>query len=845
MADNSTPTVNFDKNDYTFGKVGETKYIYINNDKFTITKDTSTATGPVSNTNVFTKSFHCWRGSRGVYDNSFPYAERANGENTSKILNGWYFNNWAGIGTDQTNDPSYNVAKNSEWGKTNLEKWPMTANTWETIDANYIEPFCRFKFSIQDMLPDGLSLDNIDVKKISGYILIQQENCNIDNSYQAVRVLSRQTTDENGWYWQGTECLFYWAQSYSSNTEYPSETVNFEAHIIEGQTNLFIDIAAICPKTGDANMTGGGANNNSLKFEFVCQTIEYADKFNGDIYTAPNTDMVYISAAGANITNVAALNGNVNRVNDTNKVILGNDVVLTTLKVDSTYITIDWLAGKIIGSSGSSKDFTINSSAEQEINNWLQIYSDVRAIEIIGNGPSKSYTIEIENTRSSSTVINSINSSLAEIQNEIKDVKENKIKWQQILYRKGDIITTTDSDLNPATRYGGTWKLLTSGIPSILLKSYTENTKWARFYSDGTLMQGDTIFVGTGDIQNTLVKFPFKFANTEYSLTASPSDVDKDEFKDNYKYSINTTTNGAELGWGPRTTDSIYFGLDGGYWNDAQWISYTAIGKFNPGDDQSTKDLIINTEVEYHWKKIDNVANGDGFSTPLTVENVTYKVSETVLPVGGIKWEMSCKEEDMLEKGFVPCSGKKIKDLEGIHPRYDKDNLAMALYGSSSTEDTLRPIPDGANNILLGDVLEDTQLGSNQWYEIYWGGKLVQSGRVDNINSNSNFECKFIKSYDHTNYTPHITFLHTNSANTPDLNEYGYIKELRNASLYCYQSNVDKGWSCLWTTTGTLNNTDQGLIQARKASPALIPYIKVFLLADEVELVNQNQIHNS
>jgi hypothetical protein len=358
-------------------------------------------------------------------------------------------------------------------------------------------------------------------------------------------------------------------------------------------------------------------------------------------------------------------------------------------------------------------------------------------------------------------------------------------------------------------------------------------------------MQGDTVFVGTGDIQNTLVKFPFKFANTEYSLTASPSDVNKDAFKNNYRYSTNTTTNGAELGWGPRTTDSIYFGLDGGYSNNAQWISYTAIGKFDPGDDQSTKDLIINTEVEYHWKKIDNVANGDGFSTPLTVENVTYKVSETVLPVGGIKWEMSCKEEDMLEKGFVPCSGKKIKDLEGIDPRYDKDNLAAALYGSSSIEDTLRPIPDGANNILLGDVLEDTQLGPNQWYEIYWGGKLVQSGRVDNINSNSNFECKFIKSYDHTNYTPHITFLHTNSANTPDLNEYGYIKELRNASLYCYQSNVDKGWSCLWTTTGTLNNTDQGLIQARKASPALIPYIKVFLLADEVELVNQNQIQNS
>lgn len=843
MADNPTPTVNFDKNDYTFGKVGETKYIYINNDKFTITKDSSTSTGPVSNTNVFTKTFHCWRGSRGFYDNSFPYAERANGENTSKILNGWYFNNWANT-NGPTNDPSYKPAFDSDWGQKNLKdkNWPATANTWDDIYADYIEPFCRFKFSIQEMLPDGLSLDNIDVKKISGYILIQQENYNISNTRQSVRVLSRQTTDENGWYWQDTECLFYWAQSYSANyTEFPSETVNFEAHIIEGQTNLFIDIAATCPNSGYANMVGRGVENNSLRFEFVCQSIEYADKFDGDIYTAPNTDMVYISAEGANITKFAALNGNVNHVKDTNKVILGNDVVLTTLKADSTYITIDWLAGKIIDSSGSSKDFTINSSAEQEINNWLQIYSDVRAIEIINNGlKESSYTIEIENTRSSSTVINSINYSLAEIQNEIKDVKEDKIKWQQILYRIGDIITTTDATLNPATRYGGSWELLTSGVPSILLKSYTEGTKWARFYSDGTLMQGDTIFVGTGDIQNTLVKFPFKFANTEYSLTASPSDVNKDGFKDNYKYSINTTTNGAELGWGPRTTDSIYFGLDGGYSNYAQWISYTAIGEFNPDDNQITKGLTLNKKVEYRWRKIDNVADGDGFSTPLTVENVTYYIGKNVSAIGDIKWEMSCKEKDMLEKGFVPCSGKKIEDLEGTKITPDvKLNLAKILYGDGAT--TSKPIPDGANNILLGTG--GTQVGDNQWYEIYWGGKLVQGGRVDNINSNTNFHCVFKISYDHTNYTPHITYLHPWLESNYD--EYGYIKKLEYNSLYCYQSNGGAEWSCLWTTIGTLNNADPDLLNARKASIALIPYIKVFYTKAEKDEAKKSKTNSN
>ena len=184
---------------------------------------------------------------------------------------------------------------------------------------------------------------------------------------------------------------------------------------------------------------------------------------------------------------------------------------------------------------------------------------------------------------------------------------------------------------------------------------------------------------------------------------------------------------------------------------------------------------------------------------------------------------MSCKEEDMLEKGFVPCSGKKIEDLEGTKITPDvKLNLAKILYGDGAT--TSSPIPDGANNILLGTG--GTQVGDNQWYEIYWGGKLVQGGRVDNINSNTNFNCVFKISYDHTNYTPHITYLHPWLESNYD--EYGYIKKLEYNSLYCYQSNGGAEWSCLWTTTGTLNNTDPDLLNARKASIALIPYIKVF-----------------
>ena len=840
MADNPTPTANFDKNDYTFGKVGETKYIYINNDKFTITKDTSTSTGPVSNNNVFTKTFHCWRGSRGFYDNSFPYAERVNGENTSKILNGWYFNNWAGIGTDQTNDPSYNDAKKSKWGETNLKDWPLTANTWvSTDDANDIEPFCRFKFSIQEMLPNGLSLANIDVKKISGYILIQQENFNIANTYQVVRVLSRQTTDENGWYWQGTECLFYWAQSYSSSTDYPSETVNFEAHIIEGQKDLFIDIAARCPNSGYANMVGGGVENNSLRFEFVCQSIEYADKFDGNIYTSPNTDMVYISAAGTNITKFAALNNNVKREN--NKVTLGSDVVLTTLKSGSTYITIDWHAGKIIDSSGSSKDFTINSSAKQEINSWLQIYSDVRAIEIIKNGLStSSYTIEIENTRSSSTVVNSINYSLAEIQNEIKDVKEDKIKWQQILYRIGDVITTTDGTLNPATRYGGSWELLTSGVPSVLLKSYTEGTKWERFYSDGTLMQGNTFYAGKGHTDNIKQSFPFKFANTEYSLTATGSDVNKNEFKNNYKYNTNVTTTGIEIAWGPRTTSGIVFGLHEGYDNNAQWISYTAIGEFNPNDNQITKGLTLNKEVEYRWRKTDNVADGDGFSTPLTVKNVTYKVPETSLALGGIKWEMSCKEAEMRNKDFIPCDGRLINNIDGLLPE-EKKALLEALYGSTNLPESYlnletSRIPDGANNILIGtgnSIVSpgNTQRSGRWWYELYWGGKLVQGGNVSNIanvsSTSRDFDCDFMISYDNTDYTALITRV-AQPFITDSCRSNMYIGKLYNNKLTCYIE--DHYWhviNCQWSTVGMLSTSSTQIKDTRNASLALIPYIKV------------------
>jgi hypothetical protein len=65
-------------------------------------------------------------------------------------------------------------------------------------------------------------------------------------------------------------------------------------------------------------------------------------------------------------------------------------------------------------------------------------------------------------------------------------------------------------------------------------------------------------------------------------------------------------------------------------------------------------------------------------------------------------------------------------------------------------------------------------------------------------------------------------------------------------SLYCYQSNGGDGWSCLWTTMGTLNNTDQDLKVAREKSIEFIPYIKVFYTDDEKpKLIKSEQDANS
>lgn len=672
----STITSNNDTRDYDFGRVGNTNYVYINNEK--TMKIPYKAEGRItknykSNNSRYYKSGNDY-GNDGFFSSNFPYCfmDKAkwgstftNPDNCSNIgifqdkcINGatweyWSKGNYPEDDKAFLNSSEYQASRThnqtGEYGETLYGRNFYWDPLWwkSTPDAIQYgsEPWTRLKFPLKDMLdiPDDQVdawLQENQITHINGFCKMHCNNNNTDGYYLSFYIRTVCSLDESGWNRKWAYPIMYWSANTSNAAEDLSQNVNFNIPIIDGQKNIFLEIIGFT----DSRAQWFFSQTVPWTLEVKFTELSYRPKFQGNIFTAPNDETLFCTGTantGPNDTIVNFLGGSVeNRQvwpkeylnSNVNEIKLNSSVTSTIIKSNPANtnaafeIYLNWLTGEYQGYyQNSTGSYSLTSTQGEKFN----VGNDSSFTLKFGSGSINNLTIKpqsktitelpvvISGGKAELTIKNFLNNVTTlidrqNIEDRLEEIQTAISKTQSstnrvyIAKEVGDYYIT-ESNINPASRFGGTWKLVTDRL---LLGASSENFK--DIGSEG------------GSDKLTIDQMPAHNHNVIPAIGNNSW--------------IGNRNGQTKLGWenaGNRVTTEIV------------------------GGDKPHKHPY---RYVYLWRKVSNdkdPSNPQSFTTQSA--NVTYNVALEQFPVGYIyRKDVDPTTPPTIEDNWLPCNGGTV-----------------------------------------------------------------------------------------------------------------------------------------------------------------------------------------
>ena len=765
----STITSDSDTRDYDFGRVGNTNYVYINNEKSM--KIPHKEKGRIlknykSNNSRYYKSGNTY-GNNGFYSSNFPYCfmDKAkwgsiftNTDNCSNIgifqekcINGatwewWSEGNYPADDKDFLNSSEYQIVNNLDntnyYSKTYGKNFYWDPLFWKnTPDAIQYgsEPWTRLKFPLKDMLdvPDDQVdawLQENQITRINGFCKIHCNNNNTDGYYLSFYVRTVCSLDESGWNRKWDYPIMYWSANTSNAAEDLTQNVNFEIPIIDGQKNIFLEIIGFTDSRAQWFFSQTVPWNLELKFT----ELYYRPKFQGNIFTAPNDETLFCTGtANTSLNDTIAnfLGKNVSNQQVWPKEYYSSNVIKLNSSTTSTIIKsnpantntafeiyLNWLTGEYQGyyqKGNESYPLTSTQGEKFDVGNdseFTMIFGTATPNKLTIKPQSKTITelpVVISGGKAELTIKNYLNNVTAlvdrqNIENRLEEIQTAISKTQSSIDRVyiakevGDYYIT-ESNINPASRFGGTWKLVTDRL---LLGASSENFK--DIGSEG------------GSDKLTVDQLP------------------------NHSHYISgiVTKGGGHLDHG------------GGAWNEDVTLNgakYTD----SVGNNQLHKHPY---RYVYLWRKVSNdkdPSNPQSFSTQSA--NITYNVALEQFPVGYIyRKDVDPTTPPTLEDNWLPCDGGtvllngEVGDNENKFVGEKYKELIKLLTGSDTTISATLPLLnqvaieqnityDGAT--LIKQICYDKKASTEHNVSLinfYSNGLLEQIGYRDIVGNSAN-----------------------------------------------------------------------------------------------------------
>lgn len=540
----STITSDSDTRDYDFGRVGNTNYVYINNEKSM--KIPYKEKGRIlknykSNDSKYYKSGNNY-GNDGFYSSTFPYCfmNKAKWSSTfnnsdynsnlgifqDKCINGatwewWSQGNYPAEDKDFLNSSEYQIVRTYDntnyYGKTLYGKnfyWdPLWWKSTPNAEQYGSSPWTRLKFPLKDMLdiPDDQVdawLQENQITHVNGYCKIHCTRNNTDQGYYITfQVRAVCSLDESGWNRKWDYPIMYWSADPTGASEDLTQNSNFDIPIIDGQKNIFLEIIGFTDSRGNAQYFFRNDVPWNLEIKFT--EIYYRPKFQGNIFTAPNTETLFCTGTanvGLNNTIANFLGNNVSNQQVWPKEYYSSNVIKLNSSATSTIIKsnpantntafevyLNWLTGEYQGYYQKGNESYLLTSTQGE---KFDVGNDSEFTMIFGTATPNKLTIKpqsktitelpvvISEGKAELTIKNYLNNVTAlidrqNIEDRLEEIQTAISKTQSstnrvyIAKEVGDYYIT-ESNINPASRFGGTWKLVTDRL---LLGASSENFK--------------------------------------------------------------------------------------------------------------------------------------------------------------------------------------------------------------------------------------------------------------------------------------------------------------------------------------------------------------------------------
>lgn len=544
----STITSDSDTRDYDFGRVGNTNYVYINNEE---TKPIVSIRGweydsvknPFKNPNY--NYIHTKLNYRGTYLSG----ENNSNHNYRAYRYPWCFNTYHSTKANPTGGSNYEKLQSyvcprgssSTSGNFSLAKlssadaWPIRPSDWD-INNNftpYIPYYARIRIPIADFLVKDSNDNNVSVledaeqnnysiSRIKGILNLIQP----DGVYGAGNGFNNSV---NQFYYLYTDNEFGYKSNSSAEAaeritilttqgDYRSSGpwtddntvygIPFDLPVLPNQKYLVFEIYTnICN-----NWTGEDGSSASIEwweFTWAFETVSYRPKFKGNIFTAPNDETLFCTgtaATGLNNTIANFLGDNVSNQQvwpkeylNSNSIKLNSSVTSTIIKSNPANtntafeIYLNWLTGEYQGYYQKGNESYLLTSTQGE---KFDVGNDSSFTLNFGSGSTNKLTIKpqsktitelpvvISGGKAELTIKNFLNNVTAlidrqNIEDKLEEIQTAISKTQSstnrvyIAKEVGDYYIT-ESNINPASRFGGTWKLVTDRL---LLGASSENFK--------------------------------------------------------------------------------------------------------------------------------------------------------------------------------------------------------------------------------------------------------------------------------------------------------------------------------------------------------------------------------
>lgn len=742
----STITSNSDTRDYDFGRVGNTNYVYINNEE---TKPIVSIRGweydsvknPFKNPNY--NYIHTKLNYRGTYLSG----ENNSNHNYRAYRYPWCFNTYHSTKANPTGGSNYEKLQSyvcprgssSTSGNFSLTKlssadaWPIRPSDWDVNNnfTPYIPYYTRIRIPIADFLVKDSNDNNVSVledaeqnnysiSRIKGILnLIQPDGvyCAGNGFNNSVNQFYYLYTDNEFGYKSNSSTeaaeritILTTQGDYRSSGTWADDNniygIPFDLPVLPNQKYLVFEIYTnICNNwTGE---DGSAASIEWWEFTWAFETVSYRPKFQGNIFTAPNDETLFCTGTantGSNDTIVNFLGKNVSNQqvwpkeylnSNNNNINLNSSVTSTVIKSNPANtntafeIYLNWLTGEYQGyyqnSTGSysltstqGEKFDVGNDSSFTLNfgsgstNKLTINPQSKTITelpvIISGGKAE---LTIKNFLNNVTALidrQNIEDRLEEIQTAISKT-QSSIDRVYIAKEVGDYYIT-ESNINPASRFGGTWKLVTDRL---LLGASSENFK--DIGSEG------------GSDKLTVDQLPSHSHYISGIVTKGGGHLDHGGGARNEDVTLN----------GAKYTDSV-----GG--NKPHKHPYRYV---------------------YLWRKVSNdkdPSNPQSFTTQSA--NITYNVALEQFPVGYIyRKDVDPNNPPTLYDNWLPCDGQTITSTGTGNEKY-KELIRLLTSPDTATSATSATLP------LLN---QNDNIGAEKI--TYDGATIIKQIRFDKIPS--------------------------------------------------------------------------------------------------------------